>query len=117
MLEPDRLLQVRPFEFNVVETERLVDVGMGDHIDGSDCSLQSSEGAVAHNTHTTTGRKYRVAHQVGDAPVPSPRGDNRDDSIQLYKKHTLSSPKKQQGSGEISLKNSLRLLDRQHVWW
>ncbi len=39
MLEPDRLLQMRSFEFDVVETKRLVDVGMGDGIDGSDGSL------------------------------------------------------------------------------
>ena len=60
---------MRPFEFDVVETERFVDVGVGDDIDCSDCTFQSSEGAVAHNTHTTTSRKYLVAHQEEDAPV------------------------------------------------
>ncbi len=39
MLEPDWLLQICSFEFDVVETKWLIDVGMGDGINGSDCSL------------------------------------------------------------------------------
>ena len=39
MLEPDWFLQMRSFEFDTVEAKRLIDVGMGNGIDGSDCPL------------------------------------------------------------------------------
>ena len=78
MLEPDWLLQMRPFEFDVIETERFVDIWMGDDVDCSDCTFQSSKGAIAYNTHATTCRKYLIAHQMGIAPVPSPLRVSRD---------------------------------------
>jgi len=39
MLKPDRFLQLCSFQFYLVETERLVNVGVGDGIDDADGSF------------------------------------------------------------------------------
>ena len=69
MLEPDRLFQMCSLELDVVETKRFLDVWMGDDIDCSNCTFQTSERAIADHAHTTTGRKYRIACQREVAPV------------------------------------------------
>lgn len=68
VLKPDWFLQMCSFEFNVVETERLVNVTMRDSIYSPNRSLQSSEGAITDDAHTTAWGKYLIVHAEGNAP-------------------------------------------------
>ena len=74
VLKPDRFLQLGSFEFNMVETEWLVDVGMRNGIDGSDGSFQSSEGAITDDAYTAACGKYLIVHEMGTSPGSSPMG-------------------------------------------
>lgn len=69
MLKPDRFLQLGSFEFDMVETEWLVEVGVRNGIDGSDGSFQSSERAITDDAHTTAGGEYVVVHAMEIAPI------------------------------------------------
>src|SRR2546421_10781322 len=74
MLKPDRFLQLRSFQFYLVETERLVNVGVGDGIDGADGFFPSSVGAITDDADTADFGKYLVVAERGTSPGSSPNG-------------------------------------------
>jgi len=74
MLKPDRFLQLRSFQFYLVETERLVNVGVGDGIDDADGSFQSSVRAITDDAYTAALGKYLMVHKLETAPGSSPMG-------------------------------------------
>jgi len=51
MLKPDRFLQLRSFQFYLVETEGFVKVWVGDGIDDADGSFQSAVGAIIDDAY------------------------------------------------------------------
>ena len=74
MLKPDRFLQLRSFQFYLVETEWLVNVRMGDGIDDADGSFQPSVRAITNDAYTAACGKYLIVHKLGTAPRSSPMG-------------------------------------------
>ena len=63
MLKPDRFLQLGSFELDMVETEWLVNVGMGNGIDG--------QGYPAMRKKATRGQHYFSADWVCSIALPA----------------------------------------------
>ncbi len=98
VLKPDWFLKMCSFEFNMVETERFVDVRVGNGVNGSDRSSQPPERAIADDAHATACWKYLVVHTIGNAPGSSSVKDCEDNDS-FFKKHTFQIRKKQQRDG------------------
>src|SRR5205085_9288384 len=76
MFKPDWFFDVGTFEFDTIETKRLLDLNRRNRIDCSDRSSESSEGTIANHTHSTTCCKYTGIHGDLNAPLASPLGES-----------------------------------------